>query len=154
MVSETIHNLRAALDYLIYELAILDSGQIQQGTQFPIEDTPKGWKRHRGFLKGLSCTHKAAVERLQPYNGCNWIALLRSLSNPDKHRTFTVIGGTEFTIIRREQQADSPTTRETVDVDSQTTYEVLFIDGLPVVETLEVLHSEITSVLDQFKAEF
>ena len=39
LIGETIYNLRAILDYLVYELAILDSGQIQKGTQFPIEDT-------------------------------------------------------------------------------------------------------------------
>ena len=46
-VGEAIYNLRAALDYLVYELAILDSGNVQQGTQFPIEDTKDGvrWKR-------------------------------------------------------------------------------------------------------------
>ena len=38
LVGETVYNLRAALDYLVYELAILDSGQIQEYTQFPIED--------------------------------------------------------------------------------------------------------------------
>jgi hypothetical protein len=32
-VIDCIYNLRAALDYLVYELAILDSGIIQQGTR-------------------------------------------------------------------------------------------------------------------------
>jgi hypothetical protein len=37
VVGEICYNLRAALDYLVYELARLDSGCIQNGTQFPIE---------------------------------------------------------------------------------------------------------------------
>src|SRR5262249_11398095 len=35
LIGEVVYNLRAALDYLVYELAILDSGSIQDGTQFP-----------------------------------------------------------------------------------------------------------------------
>src|SRR5436309_1128025 len=41
LIGETIYNQRAALDYLIYELALLDSGRIQDGTQFPIESWPE-----------------------------------------------------------------------------------------------------------------
>src|SRR5262245_36630798 len=36
-ISDAVHNLRAALDYLVYELALYDSGSIQEGTQFPLE---------------------------------------------------------------------------------------------------------------------
>ena len=80
LVSEAIYNLRAALDYLIYELAILDSGQIQDGTQFPIENSPRGWKFRRDgcpnkrngipdygcYLRGISFSHKAIIKTLQP----------------------------------------------------------------------------------------
>src|SRR5262245_382622 len=36
-ISDAVHNFRATADYLVYELALLDSGFIQSGTQFPIE---------------------------------------------------------------------------------------------------------------------
>src|SRR5437016_970997 len=36
IVGEICYNLRAALDYLIYELDLLDCGQVQDGTQFLI----------------------------------------------------------------------------------------------------------------------
>jgi len=75
LVGECIYNLRAALDYLIYELAILDSGKIQERTQFPIEDTVKRWKtKCASRLKGLSVVHQACIERLQPCFGCKWTA--------------------------------------------------------------------------------
>ena len=40
-VGEVCYNFRSALDYLIFELAKLDSGVEQGGTQFPIMDSPK-----------------------------------------------------------------------------------------------------------------
>ena len=78
LVGEIIYNLRAAIDYLIYELAFVDSKKIQHGTQFPIEDTEGDVmgrcdeKRRRGvFLRGLTDQHRAAIKRLQPCDGCN-----------------------------------------------------------------------------------
>jgi hypothetical protein len=98
-LSDAVHNLRSALDYLVYELALLDSKAIQDNTQFPIEDCKVG-KSPRGktigfdaitsrYLKGLCPVHVAAIERLQPYNGANWTKTLREISNPDKHRRLT-----------------------------------------------------------------
>ena len=65
LIGEVIYNLRAALDYLIYDLAWLESGRVIDGTQFPIEDTVKGFSRRRNtFLKGLRDKHIAAVETM------------------------------------------------------------------------------------------
>ena len=99
VISDAVHNLRAALDYIVYELAVLDSGKVQDGTQFLIEDVksdpafPK-----RGFdarsqkcLKGLNPRHIDMVEGLQPYRGIEWTKTLRDISNPDKHRTLTAL---------------------------------------------------------------
>ena len=103
VVSDAIHNLRAALDYIVYELAILDSGKVQNGTQFLIEDIksdpvyPK-----RGFdgrkdrcLVGLNPVHIDMIEALQPYKRVEWTKTLRDLSNPDKHRTLTTLTTTD-----------------------------------------------------------
>jgi hypothetical protein len=38
IVGDAIHNFRTALDYIIFELARKDSGKIQNGTQFLIEN--------------------------------------------------------------------------------------------------------------------
>ena len=100
-VSDAIHNLRAALDYLVYELALRDSGSIQEKTQFPLEIvklgiSPSGQKFGFDvvaprFLRGLSAAHRDAIERLQPYNGKQWARDLKDISNPDKHRKLTTI---------------------------------------------------------------
>jgi hypothetical protein len=100
-ISDAIHNTRAALDYLVYQLAKLDSGQFQSGTQFPIEDhkmatAPGGNKigfdiTKKKLLKGLNPDHISRIEDLQPYKGVNWTKNLRDISNPDKHRDLTPI---------------------------------------------------------------
>src|ERR1700680_4335876 len=82
LIGEICYNLRSALDYLVYELAILDSGTIQDGTQFPIDNTPQKFSGHkRSMLKGLSLKHIAAIEGLQPYSGIAWTKILRDISN-------------------------------------------------------------------------
>lgn len=87
LLGEVIYNFRAALDYLVFELAFHDSGIVQNGTQFPICDAIGGFDGVAPkFLVGLNSAHRAAIEGLQPYNGCNWAAVLRDISNPDKHR--------------------------------------------------------------------
>src|SRR5690349_913881 len=119
-VSDAIHNMRAALDYIVFELASHDSGQIQDGTQFLIEDVKSDPANpRRGFdgrknrcLKGLSSAHVDMVESLQPYKGVEWTKTLRDISNPDKHRMLTVIADdlSWYTVIARRAltSADTP----------------------------------------------
>jgi hypothetical protein len=93
LIGETCYNLRCALDYFVAALAELDSGSVQTGTQFPIEDTEKGfeWRKGGSWLKGINATHVAMIEWLQPYRGCRWTAHLRELSNRDKHYKFVAV---------------------------------------------------------------
>lgn len=106
-ISDAVHNLRAALDYLVYELAFKDSGSAQHGTQFPIEECKIGIaptsNNKIGFdivapryLRGLSPKHVAAIEAMQPYNGQGWAQDLKDISNPDKHRKLIVVNKEEF----------------------------------------------------------
>ena len=100
VVSDAIHNFRSALDYLVFELALHDSGTVQNNTQFLIEDfkvDPADPKR-RGFdaralncLRGLRQDHINSIELLQPYKGVKWTKDLREVSNPDKHRRLTAL---------------------------------------------------------------
>jgi hypothetical protein len=169
LVGEICYNLRTALDYLIFELAKLDSGIPQDGTQFPIVDTPKAWRQKRGWLKGLNSAHIAAIEALQPYNGCNWTKALRDISNPDKHRNITNFAGdmslNPIVCIGDIDEAFEsaagtashqrhPVTGEEVYVKLDLTTEVQLSDGTPVIETLELVKLKISETLDAFKPEF
>lgn len=86
LLGETCYNLRAAMDYLVFELARKDSGTIQKMTQFPICDSKERFRDVEGrFLTGVNTAHRTAIEALQPYSGCDWTPILRDISNPDKH---------------------------------------------------------------------
>jgi len=169
-IGEIIYNLRAALDYLVFELAGLDSGRVIEGTQFPIEGSKKGfkWRIRGGWLDGLNAAHIAAIEALQPYRGCQWSAVLRDLSNPDKHihlipshaeheLTFHVVDAAHI-----NDFADMPgAIRSAVTTDGTEVYvkamlatRIQFADGTPVIETLEEIKSQVARVLETFKPEF
>jgi hypothetical protein len=167
VMGELCYNLRSALDYLVFELAILDSGAAQDGTQFPIVDAPEDFVRdaQRRWLKGINAAHVAAIERLQPYNGCNWARSLRECSNPDKHRHFMRSGGNVtawiYTSLEHDLALISGYARKaphpvfgSVDVKVHISGSVTFPDGTPVIETFEEIEREVTNTLVTFKPEF
>ena len=87
VAGEVLYHLRTALDYLVYNLAWLDTGAPQQHTAFPIvTDTEKWNSEGRSRVKHLSPAHREAIRAYQPFAGCTWTADLRELSNQDKHR--------------------------------------------------------------------
>jgi len=170
LVGEICYNLRSALDYLIFELANLDSGAPQDGTQFPITDAKKkfdGYGRTT-HLKGVNDTHVAAIEDLQPYNGCQWTKQLQGISNPDKHRHFAVSGGqtritvhsglaSDLTLIRGmafTRHASHPLTSVKVDVKVHIAGSVMFDDGSPILETLQEIKCGVAGCLSYFRPEF
>jgi len=167
LVGEVCYHLRGALDYLIFELAKLDSGVEQKGTQFPIENCPnRFWGNAPRMLVEINATHVTQIERLQPYNGCNWAALLRDCSNPDKHRHLIpgkgVAGLTVHSSLERndldritgfERYAPHPTVGN-VKVKVHNAISVTFEDGTPVIYALEEIQSEVAKTLRQFNPEF
>jgi hypothetical protein len=168
LVGEICYNLRAALDYLVFELAQLDSEQVQNGTQFPIEDSPKNFAGNgQRRLVGLNGRHIAAIEALQAYNGCNWTRRLRDISNPDKHRSLSFAqGGFELEVYPaadrlrflnlpgKVSSARHPVTGVETHVQTNLTLEIQFSDGTPVIHTLEEIKVRVAATLEAFKADF
>lgn len=172
LVGEVIYNLRAALDYLVYELAAHDSGRVQNGTQFPIEDAPQGFSgRAKTYLVGLNQRHITLIEGLQPYKGVDWTRLLRDISNPDKHRQLTPVRRTFDGTISIEfvdpaigpESGALPISARYIDrtehgievyVYHEITTYVALPDGGSVVELLEILQSQVAQTVEQFKTEF
>ena len=163
-VSDAIHNLRSALDYLVYELALKDSGSIQEGTQFPLENCRDG-KSPSGnligfdavqdrFLKGVSTANRADIEQLQPYNGNNWARNLREISNPDKHRRLTpfYVSPTMNVWVHGPQAAGKKLpTGDTVRVDpTQTVFVELPDRKLWVLHTLHEIVGAVSVTLSNF----
>lgn len=92
MMGEVVHNLRSALDHLMWQVTLLDSGTPDRNTQYPIvtESESKFNKLAARMIPGLSADHRAAVERTQPYRTGDpkrqSLAVLNRLSNVDKHQ--------------------------------------------------------------------
>jgi hypothetical protein len=167
-VSDCIHNFRAALDYLIYELARHDSGAVQNGTQFPICDSVADFQRLAPrYLRGLSQGHVHAIETYQPYNGIDWTKTLRDVSNPDKHRELVDVNGpwsTSYILTPVEPDSADGLPGKVfkgvdrdgwdVHVERKQAIQIAFRDGVPVVETLETLKTQLANTIEAFKPEF
>lgn len=158
-IGEAVYNLRAALDYMIYSLAHLDSGKEQERTQFPICSTVGNFQNaiRRGNLNGLNPAHTVAIEDLQPYRGGRWLEVLASVSNPDKHKHLIPSRAPPSGIISGTMNLSGgdakPEPSEMV-VQFSSTRVILFADGTPVVLTLDALRSHVTDVINQFRPEF
>jgi len=96
IIGDCLHNLRSALDSLVYALAIAEKGDplpeaVAKRVQFPITEDPKAFKDAKRRIKDISQGAQVEIEALQPYNRRSddytrdplWI--LNALSNIDKH---------------------------------------------------------------------
>jgi hypothetical protein len=154
LIGEASNSLRSALNYLVGRLCERDSGTKQIGFQFPIEDDPNRFKGNRPrFLPGMSDGHVAAIERLQPYNGCKWTPLLAKISNIHKHD--------DLVLVRLQTLANfsiAPTEGKpgefTMNMQLEPAFRIALGDGLPIIETLEVIQAGVAQTLDAFKPEF
>ena len=98
IIGDCLHNLRSALDSLVYELALAHNGidplpeDRAKGLEFPIFGNRM--MDAQECRKKIGCIHpdaQAAIKGLQPYNKGNEFASdplwkLHRLSNVDKHR--------------------------------------------------------------------
>jgi len=110
LIGDVVQNLRAALDYLVWDLSILDSGSWpvdrkgrELRTQFPVcvkKTGPNGFDSptvQTVLLDSISPSHKAEIERFQPYvTGDNTLVLLVKISNEDKHRIIQAVLETDL----------------------------------------------------------
>lgn len=95
IAADCVHNLRCALDHLVYALAIQDS-KIDPPTkkrylQFPITESESEFATQEFRMAGLNPDSKALIEAAQPYNHRHLdspaiLTVLNDLENTDKHR--------------------------------------------------------------------
>jgi hypothetical protein len=97
--AEVAYNLRSALNYLVGELARIDTRSDPEADKrqaFPIVTAPEQWPAdtvQNRDLRGLSKRHRAMIERLQPFHPRgdrlgkpHPLAVLQALTNDDKYR--------------------------------------------------------------------
>jgi hypothetical protein len=167
LIGEICYNLRSAMDNLIFELSRHDCRIEHKRTQFPIEDCAKVFQgRGNSYLQGINPAHVAAIERLQPYQGCTWSKALRTMSNKDKHREFVSLRG-DFLITGYSEVTDAdyaslryPIHRTKhpihgeMDVKLRIVAKITLDDWTPIVQTLEEIKTGVTQALADFKPEF
>lgn len=99
-IGEIIHNLRSALDHVVWELVVLKTGgpPKTKQNQFPVFETEPGFN-DRGVGKFLADVGAEAIDLIrseQPFrtgeNALSPLWHLKELSDVDKHRTLHVTG--------------------------------------------------------------
>jgi hypothetical protein len=102
-IGEAAHQLRSSLDHLMWLLARPKTPKEESNVQFPIVSKRARWKDTRYRMPGVPRGVRALVEQLQPYHSRKrpqtaLLSQLQTISNWDKHRTFTTTGaGTMIT---------------------------------------------------------
>jgi hypothetical protein len=108
-LGDVVHNIRSALDHLVYQLVGLAQAKAHTSHQFPIVDHPNDWmgkvvdpplQGRRGQLDFIDPGLVAMIEALQPYKpttGLPRLTIIRRFSNTDKHR---LIHGMRATLVR------------------------------------------------------
>jgi hypothetical protein len=93
IIGDALTNIRAALDYLVWELVLAAKNQPTEKNMFPICTTPEAFAqqlaRHR--LDGVPVDAIAEIKALQPYHDGqdaegHVLAMLDALCNVNKHR--------------------------------------------------------------------
>ena len=103
IVGDAVHNLRSALDHLMYQLVLANGGKPDTWTEFPVVWEAEKWnsKKYKAAgtkkQKGASIAVVDAIERLQPYKRGNkfredplWH--IHEFDVRDKHRFINVVG--------------------------------------------------------------
>lgn len=101
IIGDIIHNLRCALDHLVYAIAVYESGQepppLDDRLMFPICDTSTVFMdQSNRRLATLSPGVRATIEAVQPYNRPHAVlppllSILRNFDNRDNHKLIHLI---------------------------------------------------------------
>lgn len=106
MIADAFHNLRTALDHLVFAVAVHESGSAtppnENSLQFPITDSRANFDKaviERKYLGTISDPIRAVIEAAQPYNRPHpelppLLSILRDLTNRDKHKLLQMAFGT------------------------------------------------------------
>jgi hypothetical protein len=100
IAGDCVHNVRAALDSLVYAIAVHETGlnppANEKALQFPIANSPDDFKKQKNRIRSLSPAVQAAIEKAQPYNVPHQelppaLELLGALDIIDKHKMLNVM---------------------------------------------------------------
>ena len=107
LVSQIAENLRTALDYIIFQMSMLNEADLNERLpQFVIANSPANFESQANkCLRYLTDEQRVFVERLQPYHGNGMLALLGEMTNAGKHsRLLSIEDRTGFDIYFSEME--------------------------------------------------
>jgi hypothetical protein len=86
VIGDCLHNVRAALDHLAWQLVIASGRRPTTDTAFPLNPTRKA-----AVVPKLSKPIRRQVKAVAPNTERDWLGILANLDNVDKHRTVLVV---------------------------------------------------------------
>ena len=88
LVAQIAENLRAALDYTVFQLSKLNEPSLnERAPAFVIADSRQDFENNaKAGLRYLTTEQVNLIEQMQPYNGNVTLSLVRDVTNPAKHR--------------------------------------------------------------------
>jgi hypothetical protein len=96
MVGDAVHNLRSALEHLVYAIGVYEADGKEpppgaNSLAFPICESPEVFADRKTRVKTLSAPVQAVIERCQPYNRRHkelppLLLILNKFENTDKHK--------------------------------------------------------------------
>ena len=88
LVAEIVENLRTSLDYMVFQLSMLNEPDLNERIpQFIISDSESAFNSQaKNRLRYLTAEQRRFVEKIQPYHGNTVLGLLGEMVNPGKHR--------------------------------------------------------------------
>ena len=101
ILGDAIHNIRASLDYLAWQLILNNNNTPGKNTSFPIGLAKDGYgKQLRSSLSGASPEAKKFVRRLKPYSSGNRILTqIHALDICDKHHLPLIVGSAHKSLL-------------------------------------------------------
>lgn len=181
IVGEFLHDLRSALDHLAWQLVLINGGSPTRATVFPLGVDPSSHEsvaggvssRAQSLIRAAQTCHQVGEDRrLHP------LAMLRHLSNVDKHRQVplqavrlrniaTMGDGQSFSgECRLSEVAEDFATLKFVSTDASIDMEGTMVvavhleryegdrNGIPAVTCLRELHGFVSGLIDSFEGCF
>jgi len=92
LFGDFLHNLRAALDNLAWQLVLLNGNRPTRQTAFPVAQDQRAFDSHASRqLAGMTAQHQKRIAELQPFaeqvgNGGHALDLIHEMARIDRHR--------------------------------------------------------------------
>ena len=111
-IGEIAHNLRSALDHVIWQLVLANDEEPDSGNEFPIISCASEYqkKQTQRKLKGVDEYSQRLIRDFQPFNDGGGVgahlSMLNAICNIDKHRHLNVVA-THSSIDLTQESLDS-----------------------------------------------